>query len=321
MSGSLSQDELDALLADSGGFGGDSSAPGADPLSASDKASMEKLADAFRSSASGVGVMLGASSSSMDATRMEGAHLNDIRDRFAESFVLIQSPLSGPVFGTLTMCIGKDDVASVAASAMGGDASSIQFSEDDLASVQELLGPMLVAVARALSSIVGGQVQSGALQSSLTGSGNPFPVSDDAFGMVLGKLNIDGIMSSDVALLVPTPLLHPVTGGATIAPGDPGRKGIESEKSAQPNTLTLLMDVQMPLTVELGRTRMYVKEILGMGEGSIIELDKLAQEPVDLMVNGKLIARGEVVVIDENFGVRVTNIVSPTERMKMTGKQ
>jgi len=77
----------------------------------------------------------------------------------------------------------------------------------------------------------------------------------------------------------------------------------------------LIMDVYMEMTVELGRTRKLIKEILGMGEGTIIELDKLAGEPVDILVNKKLIAKGEVVVIDENFGVRVTEIVSPMERM------
>jgi flagellar motor switch protein FliN/FliY len=77
----------------------------------------------------------------------------------------------------------------------------------------------------------------------------------------------------------------------------------------------LIMDVYMEMTVELGRARKSVKEILGMGEGTIIELDKLAGEPVDILVNQKLIAKGEVVVIDENFGVRVTEIVSPMERV------
>jgi flagellar motor switch protein FliN/FliY len=77
----------------------------------------------------------------------------------------------------------------------------------------------------------------------------------------------------------------------------------------------LILDVFMEMTVELGRTRKLIKEILAMGEGTIIELDKLAGEPVDILVNHKLIAKGEVVVIDENFGVRVTEIVSPMERM------
>ncbi len=82
-----------------------------------------------------------------------------------------------------------------------------------------------------------------------------------------------------------------------------------------PGNIGLLMDVSMQLTVELGRTKMLIKDILAMGEGTIVELDKLAGEPVDLLVNGKLIAKGEVVVIDENFGVRVTDIISPMERI------
>jgi flagellar motor switch protein FliN/FliY len=85
--------------------------------------------------------------------------------------------------------------------------------------------------------------------------------------------------------------------------------------SGEQGNIGLLMDVYMELTVELGRTRKLIREILGIGEGTIIELDKLAGEPVDILVNHKLIAKGEVVVIDENFGVRVTEIVSPMQRM------
>jgi flagellar motor switch protein FliN/FliY len=85
--------------------------------------------------------------------------------------------------------------------------------------------------------------------------------------------------------------------------------------SQEQGNIGLIMDVYMEMTVELGRTRKLIKDILGMGEGTIIELDKLAGEPVDILVNHKLIAKGEVVVIDENFGVRVTEIVSPMERM------
>jgi flagellar motor switch protein FliN/FliY len=89
--------------------------------------------------------------------------------------------------------------------------------------------------------------------------------------------------------------------------------------SREQGNIGLLMDVFMEMTVELGRTKKLIKEILTMGEGTIIELDKLAGEPVDILVNQKLIAKGEVVVIDENFGVRVTEIVSPMERMNDIG--
>ncbi len=80
--------------------------------------------------------------------------------------------------------------------------------------------------------------------------------------------------------------------------------------STSSNTMDLLLDVQLELSVELGRAALSVKDVLGMGPGSVIELDKLGGEPVDILVNGKMIGRGEVVVVDENFGVRVTEIVS-----------
>lgn len=85
--------------------------------------------------------------------------------------------------------------------------------------------------------------------------------------------------------------------------------------SGEAQNISLIMDVYMEMTVELGRTKKQIKDILGMGEGTIIELDKLAGEPVDILVNHKPIAKGEVVVIDENFGVRVTEILSPLERV------
>ena len=82
------------------------------------------------------------------------------------------------------------------------------------------------------------------------------------------------------------------------------------------NNLELLMDVPLKVTVELGRTHKQIKDILELSQGSIIELDKLAGEPVDILVNNKMVAKGEVVVIDENFGVRVIEIVSQWDRLQ-----
>ena len=79
--------------------------------------------------------------------------------------------------------------------------------------------------------------------------------------------------------------------------------------------IDLIKDVPLEVTVRLGKTKMLIEDILELGNGSVIELDKLAGESVDLLVNGKLIAKGEGVVIDENFGFRVTDIVSPMERI------
>lgn len=89
--------------------------------------------------------------------------------------------------------------------------------------------------------------------------------------------------------------------------------------AARPGTLDMLYDIPLGITVELGRTEMKIRKILELGPGAVIQLDKLAGEPVDILANHKLIARGEVVVIEENFGVRITDIISPADRIsKMT---
>ena len=88
-----------------------------------------------------------------------------------------------------------------------------------------------------------------------------------------------------------------------------------NELAQQKENITIIRDVPLEVTVELGRTRKPIKEILEFNPGTVIELDKLAGEPIDILVNGKFIARGEVVVIDENFGVRVTDIISTEDRI------
>jgi flagellar motor switch protein FliN/FliY len=94
---------------------------------------------------------------------------------------------------------------------------------------------------------------------------------------------------------------------ARFAPLEPGGVGVAQ------NTMDLLLDVHLELSVELGRATTSVRDVLQLGPGSVVELNKLGGEPVDVLVNGRPIARGEVVVVDENFGVRVTEIVSPAD--------
>ena len=108
-------------------------------------------------------------------------------------------------------------------------------------------------------------------------------------------------------------------GGARVAQGVPVQAAQFTPLSTTPvqvneANIGLILDVPLQVTVELGRTKKSIKDILELSNGSIVELDKLAGESVDIHVNGKLLAKGEVVVIDENFGVRITDIVSPEER-------
>ena len=82
------------------------------------------------------------------------------------------------------------------------------------------------------------------------------------------------------------------------------------------NDINMILDIPVQLTVELGRTRIPIKNILQLAQGSVVELDAMAGEPMDVLVNGYLIAQGEVVVVNEKFGIRLTDIVTPSERMR-----
>ncbi|HNY65725.1 MAG TPA: flagellar motor switch protein FliN [Deltaproteobacteria bacterium] len=89
-----------------------------------------------------------------------------------------------------------------------------------------------------------------------------------------------------------------------------------SRPSGPAAELDFILDIPLEVTVEMGRTRMLINDLLQLGQGSVIELNRLAGEPLDILVNSKLVARGEVVVVGEKFGIRLTDIVSPMERVK-----
>lgn len=91
---------------------------------------------------------------------------------------------------------------------------------------------------------------------------------------------------------------------------------IEKKKPTVDRDIEFLLDIPLEVTVELGRTRMLIKDLLQLGQGSVVELEKIAGEPMEVLVNNKLVARGEVVVVNEKFGVRLTDIASPTERIR-----
>ena len=97
---------------------------------------------------------------------------------------------------------------------------------------------------------------------------------------------------------------------------DEVKAGDSSLNKLKVQNLDFILDIPLKVTVELGRTKVLVKDLLQMGQGSVLELDKLSGEPLEILVNGKLVAKGEVVVINEKFGARLTDIISPIERIE-----
>jgi flagellar motor switch protein FliN/FliY len=151
----------------------------------------------------------------------------------------------------------------------------------------------------------------------------------EAAASVLGPVVVDPGNVTDptiaiAALVEAGGVLVPLSDGTTVrgvvglvvtdAAETPARAAVAGSGAGPRSGLDLLHDVEMEVTAELGRTRMSVRELLSLSPGTVVELDRAAGGAADLLVNGRLIARGEVVVIDENFGIRITEIIAPSEQ-------
>jgi len=355
--GSLSQDEIDALLQgadetsyDSGPIGGVS---GGDELSPIDK---DLLADILSHSFSPAGRTLEtllSKSVKFTSPSVESKPSAEIMSELGAGAVNLFTTLSGGVNGMACLVISADNASKVVNVLLGG-LSTGALETAQLQTLKDAFVPIMGTVSVQMGMKLNTTINGSALEVSLSRSAKDLiiPEAKQIVKTTL-NLNIEGVGVFKVNYLLSMATAEEILniskkgsqkpqqnqgGGMNVSVNQPnmgyaqqgtnqiGIKGVafpSLNTAGQPSgnaNLNLLMDVQMSVTVELGRTKMYIKDILGLGEGSIIELDKLAGEPVDLLVNGKLIAKGEVVVIDENFGVRVTDIVSPTDRIKTESK-
>lgn len=121
----------------------------------------------------------------------------------------------------------------------------------------------------------------------------------DLHDNVEGMRNLDSMNSMEVEKLA-----------------DEVKAGDDAINKLKVQNLDFILDIPLKVTVELGRTEVVIKDLLQLGQGSVLELDKLAGEPLEILVNGKLVAKGEVVVVNEKFGIRLTDIISPIERIE-----
>ncbi|PIE04674.1 MAG: flagellar motor switch protein FliN [Spirochaetales bacterium] len=369
--GSLSQDEIDALLMGDAPSETPAAAPAAGGpglLSESEKNAVLGLFGEVTGSQSATlsGIMV--KSVTVGAPRLETPDREAFLAQLPDEVVEIKIDYSSGLAGSHLYVLTGTDALKIAAPMIG---------QNDL----ELDGTAISAVSEAMSQItgasvstVGDKIKETILTDSPEGQSVPkamLGLPSDPFACIGYDLQIEGQGSLKLYEIFDLEMIRELAGKLGVTPsavqsppaGDPmasmmggapaaamggGMPGVMGGgMAAQPGmmggtfgsqgplnvqgvqlpelnptmsageqrNIGLLMDVSMELTVELGRTKWKIKDILGMGEGTIIELDKLAGEPVDILVNNNLIARGEVVVIDENFGVRVTEIVSTMDRM------
>jgi len=223
-------------------------------------------------------------------------------------FVLSSYPLTydGNAY-TLWECIGGD-AAEGLTKALGGGAAdaAADLTPIDLGGMNAAAGGAPMGGAAMGGAQMGGMQMGGAMPNMGMGMQQPMGgMSNMGMQMPMGGMGMGMPQNMGVNMGMNVPNVQQLQYPNLQAGMNAGEQG----------NISLIMDVFMEMTVELGRTKKTIKDILGMGEGTIIELDKLAGEPVDILVNHKKIAKGEVVVIDENFGVRVTEILSPMERV------
>jgi flagellar motor switch protein FliN len=345
MSELLSQDQLDQLLA-SGGFGSESSENSSDGLPAvpSNEESYEAIEKTFQVFVREMSSVLTTVINKKVTAELHGyakADFSALKNTLGGAMLCIAVPFKSGLSGDLYLCLKKSDVAVLADLMMMGEGNA-QYSPEHDDAIIELTNQIFSSFALELSTEIGSQVT--VSPSKMTsGTLEKPPLPPDSLDMVNIKMSLEGRPDTELAILVPQSLSEqmaqknvPAGSGETIdldgadfsqgtgGGSDEGGADGQVEKTSAPGksgqhpkeNIEMLLDVDLDVTIELGRSTLSIKRILELAPGSIVELDRMAGEPVDLRVNNKVVAKGEVVVIDENFGIRILSLISPEERIK-----
>ncbi|WP_297298864.1 flagellar motor switch protein FliN [uncultured Brachyspira sp.] len=349
--GALSQDEIEALLkgADEA-FGGDS-APKASNGGTVDKQLFNEAAKLIAENQAFSLSSISTKTVSITNITTTVGDVNNLHQMLSGKMIEAKVGYTGSINGNVYYFMGENEALIVASLMMGQKEAALN---DMVAQVlKEAFSQMVGVSDSALSSRFGGSFTNSPIETSILEDAFSINI-PGSLAIVSGSLSIEGeVENAPYVFALELPLLQSLLSSASNTAAAPTASANTSSNTASSNNsmsghsdnqsydsgpqlgvqhaefnslmpasdvqgtgnIGLLMDVTMNMTVELGRATMTIRDILGLGEGSIIELQKLAGEPVDLLVNGKLIAKGEVVVIDENFGVRVTDIINPMDRL------
>lgn len=344
----LSQDEIDALLQGSDEIFEDASASASaftgaiDSLSGDDIQKLRNIYLEILDSQSTALTTLFQKDVVISSPVVDIVNKESFMDKIPVPFLQISIPFTETIVGENIYIFLENDAIKIGSIMMGQD-------------VAELTEMLISAVAEACSQLVGNtltnfsnkyktQIKTGSPSQMLVRNyTDAILPPDDSFILITYNIKIDNyntkfyhILSlnasrSLINMNAPMPSFtgaqqkmdRPTT-QTTFQAAAPSSQQFQTAQFSklepvltpeEKKNISLILDVEMEVTVELGRTKKTIKEILSMGEGTIVELDRLAGEAVDLLVNGKKIAKGEVIVIEENFGLRITEILSKSERL------
>ena len=248
-----------------------------------------------------------------------------ILEKTGGKYIIAEVPFSGGCEGSMRALASKDGFASAIDLMLGGKG----WTDDYKDAVAELFNQISGAFSTELGGKIGSSVSAGATAILDDAGCEAFEGDYTAFC----KITIDGISPITMLISPDETLLGNLSdyfGGKKEAPSaefnasptEPvnmsGNVAIENSFSAKAPKINvdMLLDIELEVAIELGKANVAIKKVLDFAPGALIELDRFAGEPVDLLVNNKIVAKGEVVVIDENFGVRIISLVSPEERIR-----
>ncbi|MGM0380894.1 MAG: flagellar motor switch protein FliN [bacterium] len=346
----LSDDEIEALLDEEEGGGGDAGGGDAGMNMERVREVYEEIAETVENILATI-LSREVESRLIECVMMNKGELQEALDE--QNWVVVSSELAGDLSGTARYVLPENIALQMADVMMGQEGESPPEEFDDVyeSAIVEMYNQLVNSLATKLNELTGAEIELKPPESEVVETSEFYDeIGDGEFLWVEYTLSVEELFDSgsffelqpaSVAEMLAnsgeepaeeqpseapaeeqTPKAQSTADGGGKADGEKEVKNVDfpqfdaTEGDKPVGNINMLMDVPMEVSVELGRTNLQVKEILNLGAGSIIELDRLAGEPVDLLINGRLVARGEVVVIDENFGVRVTSIVSPMERIK-----
>ncbi len=338
MSEILTKEQIDQLLA--GGGLGETQPPVVPATPAipmdDDSAALEKPLAMFAQQASGVLATVLSRKVSITMKTCVRAQPALAGDILPGENIAIALPFTAGLQGEMHLLLGRRS-ASMVGDLMLMQQDGGEFGPDQIDAVTELSNQVASSFATALGAERGIKTSAGPARIAEFVLDSP-PVPWDRCFIMTASMAVEGSVETPVAVLIPDSLGRQLTGKgrtgdhsaeALPKPGSlnppqpefvetprPAAAGSVRPSGREQDNIELLLDVDLDVSIELGSTTLSIKRVLDLAPGSVVELDRMAGEPVDLLVNNKPVAKGEVVVIDESFGIRILSLVSPEERIK-----
>jgi len=229
-------------------------------------------------------------------------------------WVIVDVPYARGLSGAHWLALNAYEALQFAQMLLGTHEEVAELSEGHMTAIRDAMNQMLASVGPALMPFFARSVAFGPSRVRIAEGGLPdVGGPTDRLSVVTACIHAERGPDTYILLLTPEAMAAEITSAGAIAPATTTSATGDDRNPAR---LDLILDVTLPVTVELGRARMQIQEVLKLAPGSVIELDKSAGDPVELYINDRPIAKGEVVIIDENFGIRLTSIVTATERIK-----